>query len=73
MPQSGTMRVGDVIDKRPMLRLQPATVGFCVRAAVLDGFDTQKNSVLAPWISKMLEFPFAQSGSVFATGLVGYV
>ena len=70
--QPGTLvRVGDVIDARPMSRLQIGTVGLCMLVAVLDGFDTQAIGFLAPAISKSLGIALTQFGPVFTAGLLG--
>ncbi|MFM0700703.1 MFS transporter [Paraburkholderia sediminicola] len=69
--QPTTLRVGDIIDERPMSRLQLMTVGLCMLVAVLDGFDTQTIGFLAPAISRSLGIALTHFGPVFTAGLIG--
>lgn len=61
----------DVIDQRPVSRLQWRAIAICILIAVLDGFDTQTIGMLAPAISKELAFPISRFGPIFSAGLVG--
>ena len=63
--------VGEVIDARPLSRLQILTVVLCIAVAVLDGFDTQTIGFLAPAIARSLALPLPGFGSVFTAGLFG--
>jgi AAHS family 4-hydroxybenzoate transporter-like MFS transporter len=63
--------VGEIIDSRPMSRLQYMTVLLCILIAVLDGFDTQTIGFLAPSIAARLHIPLSQFGPVFSAGLIG--
>ncbi|MES2260904.1 MAG: MFS transporter [Pseudomonadota bacterium] len=63
--------VHEVIDTRPLGRMQFWAIAMCILVAVLDGFDTQTIGMLAPAISKDLGIPIKGFGPVFSAGLVG--
>ncbi|MDN4572535.1 MFS transporter [Pandoraea cepalis] len=68
---SASLQVHEVIDDRPLSRLQFYAISLCMLTAVLDGFDTQVIGMLAPVISHGLAVPVKQFGPVFSAGLVG--
>ncbi|PRX96399.1 MFS transporter [Paraburkholderia sp. BL25I1N1] len=68
---SASLQVHEVIDGRPLSRLQFYAISLCMLTAVLDGFDTQVIGMLAPVISHGLAVPVKQFGPVFSAGLVG--
>ena len=68
---SSFLHVQEVIDARPLSRLQFYAISLCMLTAVLDGFDTQVIGMLAPVMSRSLDVPAAHFGPVFSAGLVG--
>ncbi|AOJ94921.1 MFS transporter [Burkholderia multivorans] len=68
---SASLQVHEVIDNRPLSRLQFYAISLCMLTAVLDGFDTQVIGMLAPVISHGLAVPVKQFGPIFSAGLVG--
>jgi len=68
---SASLQVHEVIDNRPLSRLQFYAIALCMLTAVIDGFDTQVIGMLAPVISHSLAVPVKQFGPVFSAGLVG--
>lgn len=65
------LQVHEVIDSRPLSRLQFYAISLCILTAVLDGFDTQIIGMLAPVISRSLGLPVTHFGPVFSAGLFG--
>lgn len=70
-PPSSSLHVHDVIDARPLSRLQFYAISLCILTAVLDGFDTQVIGMLAPVISRSIGVPVTSFGPVFSAGLFG--
>lgn len=68
---SPSLFVHEVIDSRPLGRLQCWAIAMCILVAVLDGFDTQTIGMLAPAMSKELGIPIKSFGPIFSAGLVG--
>jgi MFS transporter, AAHS family, 4-hydroxybenzoate transporter len=68
---STSILVHEVIDSRPLSRLQFYAISLCMLTAVLDGFDTQIIGMLAPVIAKTMNVPVARFGPIFSAGLVG--
>src|SRR5450830_294785 len=63
--------LSDVIDQRPMGRLQFELIGLCVILAAIDGFDTQVMGFLVGSMAESLGLPAASFGPVFASTLLG--
>ena len=63
--------VHDVIDTRPVGRLQLSAIIICMLVAILDGFDTQTIGMLAPAIAKDLSIPIKSFAPIFSAGLLG--
>ncbi|BBP76190.1 MULTISPECIES: MFS transporter [Pseudomonas] len=63
--------LSDVIDQRPMGRLQLELIGLCVILAAIDGFDTQVMGFLVGPMAESLGLPAASFGPVFASTLLG--
>lgn len=63
--------VHDVIDQRPLGRIQLGAIAMCILIAVLDGFDAQIIGMLAPAIAKQLAIPVSSFTPVFVAGQVG--
>lgn len=61
----------DVVDNRPVGRLQYEVIALCVLVAVLDGFDTQIIGFLVTAISSTLGVTPQALAPVFAVGLFG--
>ncbi|WP_297844544.1 MFS transporter [Pseudomonas sp.] len=70
-PASCSNVLGDVIDDRPMSRMQLEVVALCVLVAILDGFDTQIIGFLVSPIASSLGVTPSAFGPVFAAGLFG--
>ncbi|MEW6346630.1 MAG: MFS transporter [Pseudomonadota bacterium] len=68
---SASIQVHEVIDARPLSRLQFYAISLCILTAVLDGFDTQIIGMLAPVISRGIGVPVTHFGPVFSAGLLG--
>jgi MFS transporter, AAHS family, 4-hydroxybenzoate transporter len=68
---SSFLHVHEVIDARPLSRLQFHAISLCMLTAVLDGFDTQVIGMLAPVMARGLNVPATHFGPVFSAGLVG--
>ncbi|MGO4303217.1 MFS transporter [Cupriavidus sp. RAF12] len=68
---SPSLFVHEVIDSRPLGRMQCWAIGLCILVAVLDGFDTQTIGMLAPAMSAELGIPVRSFGPIFSAGLVG--
>ena len=49
---SSFLKMQEVIDARPLSRLQFQAISLCTLIAVLDGFDTQVIGMLAPVMSQ---------------------
>ncbi|EJM88411.1 MFS transporter [Pseudomonas sp. GM60] len=63
--------LSDVIDQRPMGRLQLELIGLCVILAAIDGFDTQVMGFLVGPMAESLGLQPASFGPVFASTLLG--
>lgn len=63
--------VHEVIDQRPLGRIQLGAIAMCILIAVLDGFDAQIIGMLAPAIAKQLAIPVSSFTPVFVAGQVG--
>ncbi|MCF5722814.1 MFS transporter [Pseudomonas syringae] len=70
-PASRSNVLGDVIDDRPMSRMQLEVIALCVLVAILDGFDTQIIGFLVSPIASSLGIAPSAFGPVFAAGLFG--
>ncbi|QRX81812.1 MFS transporter [Glaciimonas sp. PAMC28666] len=68
---SSSLFIHDVIDTRPLGRLQLSAIITCILIVVLDGFDTQTIGMLVPAMSKDLGIPIKAFGPIFSAGLVG--
>ena len=63
--------VSEIIDQRPLSRLQISTILLCGIVLVLDGFDAQSLGFLAPSMAKALRVPVSTFGPVFGAALFG--
>ena len=68
---SSFLKMQEVIDARPLSRLQFQAISLCMLIAVLDGFDTQVIGMLAPVMSQSLGVPVALFAPALSAGLVG--
>jgi MFS transporter, AAHS family, 4-hydroxybenzoate transporter len=73
-PNSGnpsTMRIADLINKRPLSPFQKGIMVLIGGAVVMDGFDVQSIGFVAPALTHDWHIDPAALGSVFGAGLVG--
>ncbi len=63
--------VSELVDRSPFGRLQITTLGLCLFAMIIDGFDMQALGYCAPSIVREWGLPNATLGPVFAMGNVG--
>lgn len=70
-PHPATVNVTRTIDEAPLGRFQLLVVLLCALVAMLDGFDTQSVSFVAPVIAALWKVPMPAFGAVFAAGLLG--
>lgn len=70
-PSPVTVNVTKLIDDAPLGRFQVAVVALCALIAMLDGFDTQSVSFVAPVIAALWKASMPAFGAVFAAGLLG--
>ena len=68
---SSFLKMQEVIDARPLSRLQFQAISLCMLIAVLDGFDTQVIGMLAPVMSQSLGVPMALFAPALSASLVG--
>jgi MFS transporter, AAHS family, 4-hydroxybenzoate transporter len=66
-----TQGVRELLDPRPLSRLQIVVGVLCILVAVMDGFDTQAIGYVAPAIVESWAVPKFVLGPVFSAGLVG--
>lgn len=59
------------IDEKPLSRLQLRAILLCALVALLDGFDTQAISFVAPILAKAWIIEVTSFGVVFGAGLLG--
>lgn len=69
--QSRPVTISEVVDARPLSRLQVWIFVLCGVVAILDGFDTQSMGFLAPPIADSLHIEVSSFGPVFAAALIG--
>jgi MFS transporter, AAHS family, 4-hydroxybenzoate transporter len=65
------LTIGEVLDNRPLSRLQIWTIVLCGLVLVLDGFDAQSLGFLAPSMAKTLRVPVNSFGPIFGAALFG--
>jgi AAHS family 4-hydroxybenzoate transporter-like MFS transporter len=65
------LKIGEVIDERPLSRFQILTFLLCGLVLALDGFTTQSIGFLAPSMAESLHIPIRTFGPVFAAALIG--
>lgn len=63
--------VADLLDARPVSRLQVMVAVICILVAAMDGFDTQAIGYVAPAIVNSWGIDKAALGPVFSAGLTG--
>ncbi len=63
--------VAEILDHRPLSRMQISTFLLCGLVLVLDGFDAQSLGFLASSIAKTLRVPVSRFGPVFGIALFG--
>jgi AAHS family 4-hydroxybenzoate transporter-like MFS transporter len=66
-----TLTVSGLIDQRPLGRFQVWIVALCGLVLVLDGFDAQTITFLAPSIAESNHIPIHSFGPIFSASLVG--
>ena len=66
-----TLTVAEILDHRPLSRMQISTFLLCGLVLVLDGFDAQSLGFLAPSIAKTLKVPVSTFGPIFGAALFG--
>jgi len=67
----GARTINDIIDGRPVSRLQALTIILCGLVLFLDGFDTQSIGFLVPPMAEELHIPVSAFGAMFGAGLFG--
>lgn len=65
------IEISQLIDERPVSRLQWRAIGLCALVAMFDGFDTQAIAFAAPAIAADWGVEIASFGTGFAAGLAG--
>jgi len=65
------LTVSEIIDQRPLSRLQISTIVLCALVLVLDGFDAQSLGFLAPSMARTFHVPVSSFGPVFGAALFG--
>ncbi len=65
------LTIGEILDQRPLSRLQIWTIVLCGFVLVLDGFDAQSLGFLAPSMAKTLQVPVSSFGPIFGAALFG--
>ena len=63
--------VVDAIDRSRLGMLQYVVIGLCMLCMIIDGFDVQAMSYVAPAVIKELGISKAELGPIFGSGLVG--
>jgi AAHS family 4-hydroxybenzoate transporter-like MFS transporter len=69
----GGTNISHTIDDRPLSRLQLRVLVICALVILLDGFDVQIITYIAPSLSDFLHLQRGMLGPVFSAGLVGTV
>jgi AAHS family 4-hydroxybenzoate transporter-like MFS transporter len=65
------LTVSEILDQRPLSRLQISTFLLCGLVLVLDGFDAQSIGFLASSMAKTLRVPVSSFGPIFGAALFG--
>lgn len=68
---AGALTVGEILDQRPLSRMQVSTFLLCGLVLVLDGFDAQSLGFLAPSMARTLHVPVSSFGPIFGAALFG--
>lgn len=71
MKVEASRTINEIIDGRPLSRLQWMTIALCGFVLFLDGFDTQSIGFLVPPIAAELGIPASSFGPVFGAGMFG--
>ncbi len=71
MTNETRVNVTELIDSRPIGRLQILVFVLCATINLLDGMDTQSIGVAAPFIAAGLGLPVAEFGPIFSAALLG--
>ena len=71
MHKPQTINVTDLIDERPITRLQVLIFVLCSLAALLDGADSQSIGVAGPLIAASLGMQMGSFAAAFSVGLLG--
>jgi MFS transporter, AAHS family, 4-hydroxybenzoate transporter len=71
MADTRLVNITDLIDERPMSRLQIGIVLVCGMVNLLDGMDSQSIGVAAPLIANALGLKMSSLGPVFSAALLG--
>ena len=65
------LTVSEILDHRPLSRMQISTFLLCGVVLILDGFDAQSLGFLAPSIAKSVHVPISTFGPIFGAALFG--
>jgi AAHS family 4-hydroxybenzoate transporter-like MFS transporter len=65
------LTVSEILDHRPLSRMQISTFLLCGVVLILDGFDAQSLGFLAPSMAKSLHIPINTFGPIFGAALFG--
>jgi AAHS family 4-hydroxybenzoate transporter-like MFS transporter len=65
------LTVSEILDHRPLSRMQISTFLLCGVVLILDGFDAQSLGFLAPSIAKSLHVRISTFGPIFGAALFG--
>lgn len=71
MQAQQTISITELIDSRPLARMQYVVIALCVLVVLLDGLDHQAIGLAAPAITQALKIPHAALGTVFSAALAG--
>jgi AAHS family 4-hydroxybenzoate transporter-like MFS transporter len=69
----GSVDVSRLIDESPLSRFQIGVFVLCALTIMIDGFDVQAITYVAPVLTDAFHVPRAMLGPVFSAGLVGTV
>ena len=71
MSASSSVNIAELIDRRPLGRMQITIIVLCGLVALLDGFDLLAVGVAAPAMARPLHIAPNQLGAVFSAALFG--
>jgi MFS transporter, AAHS family, 4-hydroxybenzoate transporter len=71
MSASSSVNIAELIDRRPLGRMQITIIVLCGLLALLEGFDVLALGVAAPAMARSLHIAPNQLGAVFSAALLG--